>query len=133
MPKKKDIIVDIPEDVLVDGKLFKGNENLLSKKSTFKWTDSMIEDFKLCNKSILHFAENHFFITTLDDGKRKIELYKYQKKILKALKANRFTTILSSRQSGKCLKNTSLIKIRNKQTLEIEELTIEEFYNRHNK
>lgn len=101
MPKKKDTIVEIPEDMLVDGKLFKGNENLLSKKSTFKWTESMIADFELCNKSILHFAENHFFITTLDEGKRKIELYKYQKKILKALKANTKNIILSSRQSGK--------------------------------
>lgn len=88
-------------DALVDGKFYQGNENILRKSATFKWTDEMIEELKLCTKSILHFAENHFYITTLDEGKKKIELYKYQKRLLKAFKANRFNVVLSSRQSGK--------------------------------
>lgn len=90
-----------PEDILVDGAFYKGNENLLRGNSQFKWTDSMIEELKLCNKSILHFAEQYFFITTLDEGKKKIELYKYQKRLLKAFKNERFNIVLSSRQSGK--------------------------------
>lgn len=90
-----------PEDVLVDASFYKGNENLLRGNSQFKWTDQMIDELKLCNKSILHFAENYFYITTLDDGKKKIELYKYQKRLLKAFKSNRFNVVLSSRQSGK--------------------------------
>lgn len=89
------------EDILVDGKFYQGNENILRKDGTFKWTDEMIADFKLCNKSILHFAENHFYIVSLDRGKEKIELYKYQKRLLKAFKSNRFNVVLSSRQSGK--------------------------------
>jgi hypothetical protein len=90
-----------PEDVLVDASFYKGNENLLRGNSQFKWTDEMIDELKLCNKSILHFAENYFYITTLDEGKKKIELYKYQKRLLKAFKGNRFNVVLSSRQSGK--------------------------------
>jgi hypothetical protein len=90
-----------PEDILVDGAFYKGNENLLRGNSQFKWTDSMIEELKLCNKSILHFAEQYFYITTLDEGKKKIELYKYQKRLLKAFKNERFNIVLSSRQSGK--------------------------------
>jgi hypothetical protein len=90
-----------PQDILVDGKFFQGNENILRKDGTFKWTDEMVADFKLCNKSILHFAENHFYIISLDRGKEKIELYKYQKRLLKAFKSNRFNVVLSSRQSGK--------------------------------
>ena len=89
------------EDILVDGKFYQGNENILRKDGTFKWTDEMIADFKLCNKSILHFAENHFYIVSLDRGKEKICLYKYQKRLLKAFKGNRFNVVLSSRQSGK--------------------------------
>lgn len=92
-----------PEDILVDGSFYNGNENLLRGNSQFKWTDSMIEELKLCNKSILHFAEQYFYITTLDDGKKKIELYKYQKRLLKAFKNERFNIVLSSRQSGKAL------------------------------
>lgn len=103
--KKEDIdnnLSEIPlEDIMVDASFYKGNENLLRGNSQFKWTDKMIDELKLCNKSILHFAENYFFITTLDEGKKKIELYKFQKKLLKAFKNNRFNVVLSSRQSGK--------------------------------
>ena len=92
-----------PEDILVDGKFYQGNENILRRDGTFKWTDEMVADFKLCHKSILHFAENHFYIIHLDRGKEKIVLYKYQKRLLKAFKSNRFNVVLSSRQSGKAL------------------------------
>jgi hypothetical protein len=104
--KKEDfddnVLSEMPlEDIMVDASFYKGNENLLRGNSQFKWTDKMIDELKLCNKSILHFAESYFFITTLDEGKKKIELYKYQKKLLKAFKNNRFNVVLSSRQSGK--------------------------------
>jgi hypothetical protein len=108
MPRRKKVEVDeldlsnIPtEDILVDGNFFKGNENLLRGNAQMKWTPQMIEEIKTCNKKILHFAENYFYITTLDDGKQKIELRKYQKRLLKAFSTNRFNVVLSSRQSGK--------------------------------
>lgn len=90
------------EDILVDGKFYQGNENILrSKNAVFKWSPEMREDVKLCHKSILHFAEQHYTIVHLDRGKEKIKLYKYQKRLLKSFKANRFNILLSSRQSGK--------------------------------
>jgi hypothetical protein len=79
---------------------YKGNENLPGKNSTFEWTEERTAELKLCVKSILHFAEEYFHIIT-EDGKRKIELFKFQKNILKMLKANRFNVILSARQMGK--------------------------------
>lgn len=100
MPKK--IVKEIDnEDILVDGAFYKGNENLLRGSASLKWTDEMVEDLKLCRKSILHFAENHFYIITLDEGKVKIELYKFQKQLLKSFKGNRFNIVLASRQVGK--------------------------------
>ena len=90
------------EDILVDAKFYQGNENILRKDATIKWTEEMLSEVKLCAKSILHFAEKHFYIIT-EDGKKRIELYKYQKKLLKAFKSNRFNVVLSSRQSGKAL------------------------------
>lgn len=90
------------EDVLVDGQFYQGNENILrNKNATFKWTEERLADFKLSVKSILHFAENHFHIVSLDRGKEKIQLYKFQKRLLKSFKNNRFNVVLSSRQSGK--------------------------------
>jgi hypothetical protein len=106
MPRKKtseakidDINID---DILVsNGKFYQGNENILrSNDAVFKWSPEMQDEIKLCAKSVLHFAESHFYIIT-EEGKKKIELYKYQKTLLKAFKSNRFNVILSSRQSGK--------------------------------
>jgi len=88
-------------DILADGKYFQGNENILRQNATFKWTEEMQSELKLCIKSILHFAEHHFYISTLDDGKKRIELHKFQKRLLKAFKANRFNIVLASRQVGK--------------------------------
>lgn len=88
------------KDVLVDANFYKGNENLLRGNVQIKWTPEMVEELKICAKKILHFAENYFFIVT-EDGKKKIELRKYQKRLLKAFFNNRFNLVLSSRQSGK--------------------------------
>lgn len=89
------------KDIVLGASYYKGNENLLKNDAQIKWTPELIEEFERCTKNILHFSENYFFINTIDDGKKKIELYKYQKKLLRAFRDNRFNIILSSRQSGK--------------------------------
>lgn len=89
------------KEIIVDASYYKGNENLLKSEAQIKWTPELIEEFERCAKNILHFSENYFFINTIDEGKKKIELYKYQKKLLRAFRDNRFNIILSSRQSGK--------------------------------
>jgi len=70
------------KDIVVDASYYKGNENLLKNEAQIKWTPELIEEFERCTKNILHFSENYFFINTIDEGKKKIELYKYQKKLL---------------------------------------------------
>jgi hypothetical protein len=99
--KKIDFSKIDEKDIVVDASYYKGNENLLKNNAQIKWTPELIEEFETCTKNILHFSENYFFIHTNDEGKRKIELYKYQKKLLRAFRDNRFNIILSSRQSGK--------------------------------
>lgn len=97
MAKKQ---IDTNEEDIVGTGFYKGNENLPGKNSTFEWTEERRSELKLCVKSILHFAEEYFHIIT-EDGKQKIQLFKFQKNILKMLKANRFNVILSARQMGK--------------------------------
>lgn len=103
MPKKKAPIPQIPEienEIIVEGKYYKGNEKLLSKNAKIVFTQEMIEELKLCKKSILHFTERHFNIIT-EDGKEVIKLRKFQKQLLKNFKDYKRNLILSSRQSGK--------------------------------
>lgn len=58
-----------------------------------------------CKEDIIYFAEKYFYITTIDDGKIKIPLRLYQKKMLKAFKepkkGKKHVVVNSSRQIGK--------------------------------
>jgi hypothetical protein len=105
MPRKKSPIPEVPEidkdNILVDGGYYKGNENLLNKNAKIIFTEEMFEENRTCAKSILHFAERHFHIVNLDEGKIKIKLRKYQKRILKSLKDERRLLVCASRQMGK--------------------------------
>tara|TARA_R110000868_G_scaffold243770_3_gene499780 strand:+ start:516 stop:2240 length:1725 start_codon:yes stop_codon:yes gene_type:complete len=80
-----------------------GNTNLPTPQASFDYEQhpEWVADLEKCRKNILYFAENFFFIINLDKGRQKIELHDYQKRILRALRDNRFVIVLSSRQSGK--------------------------------
>lgn len=78
-----------------------GNPNLPTPKAEFEWSPNMVKELQLCTDNILHFAEEHFYITSLDKGKIKIPLYKCQKRVMKSLVMNRFVILLASRQIGK--------------------------------
>jgi hypothetical protein len=78
-----------------------GNKNLPTQHAEFEWTPKMLRDLKKCTRNILYFAEHFFYIVNLDRGKDRINLYKYQKRILRSLRDSRFNIVLSSRQSGK--------------------------------
>ena len=84
-----------------DQDIYLGNPNLPSAKAKFDYTPEMMKEIDKCSKNILHFAENHFFITTIDEGKRKIALHRPQKRILKALTKHNRVVTCASRQSGK--------------------------------
>jgi len=89
----------------VKKEFYLGNKNLPTQHAEFDYSDNpnWIQNLNKCRSNILYFAENFFFIINLDKGKMLIELHKYQKRILKTLRDNRFVIMLSSRQSGKAL------------------------------
>ena len=84
-----------------DPSIYLGNPNLPSSKAEFEYTPQMLAEMDKCAKDISHFAETHFYITTMDEGKKKIKLFKPQKRVLKCLNKNNRVCVLSSRQSGK--------------------------------
>jgi hypothetical protein len=108
--------------------IYMNNPSLPTADAQFEWTPEMVADLKKCKENILHFAESHFYIISLDEGKQKITLHPYQKRALRMIRDNRFSIMLFSRQSGKCLTMNTLCKIRNKKTGEIQELTIEKIF-----
>lgn len=82
-------------------KSYLGNTNIPAPGSKYEYTPQMVAEIKKCKKSLLHFAENYFYIISIDDGRIPIKLRKYQKQLLKTLKNNRFVVTLASRQIGK--------------------------------
>jgi hypothetical protein len=80
-----------------------GNKNLPTINAEFDYASNpqWIADIQKCRKNILYFAENFFYIVNLDRGKEQIQLYNYQRKILRSLRDNRFCILLASRQIGK--------------------------------
>ena len=84
-----------------DKHYYLGNKHLPSQNAEFDWTPAMVADLKKCEKNLLHFAENHFTIINLDQGRTKIKLFKCQKRVLRSLRDNRFNVVLASRQVGK--------------------------------
>jgi len=84
-----------------DPDLYMGNPNLPSGKAEFNYTPEQVKELTKCEKNITHFAETHFYITTLDYGKQKISLYRPQKRIVKNLGKYNRVVCLASRQTGK--------------------------------
>jgi len=110
--------------------IYLNNPNLPTVNAAFEYTPHMVSEITKCSENLIHFAETYFYIISLDEGKQTIALHLYQKRALRMMRDNRFSLLLFSRQTGKCLKDNTLCKFRNKQTLEIEELTMGEFYNK---
>ncbi len=111
-----------------DPNIYMGNPNLPSVKAEFEYTPEMLKEIAKCTKNITHFAENHFFITTLKDGKQKIQLFAPQKRIIKSLGKHNRVVCLASRQTGKCCFKDTIVTIRDKKTLKVQEIRMDEFH-----
>ena len=83
-----------------------------------------------CKNDIIYFAENYFWIISLDQGKTIINLYEKQKDLLQLMKNEKRIVCLASRQTGKCFSDQTFIKIKNKKTGKIEEISVKELEKR---
>jgi hypothetical protein len=85
--------------------MWEKNSKLRREGEQLEYTKEMIDEYIRCKEDIIYFAENYFYITTIDYGKIKIKLFDFQKKILKAYTEPpnncRHCIVLASRQIGK--------------------------------
>ena len=107
---------------------YRGSKNIPVAGAQYEFTADMVSELIKCKNDIVYFAENFFYIINLDRGKETIKLYEAQKNALQALVENRFVSLLSCRQAGKCLQSESIIKIRNKNTGEIQEIAVKDLF-----
>lgn len=91
-----------------DNSFYLGNPALPSSKAEFDYGahPEWVAEIEKCRKNILHFAESYFYIVVLDEGRQKIKLHPYQKRVLRSFRDNRFVIVLASRQAGKTTLST---------------------------
>ncbi len=80
---------------------YRGSKNVPIAGAQYNFTPAMIEELRKCKDDIIYFAENFFFIVSLDRGKEKIQLFEAQKRVLKTFVKERNAIVCSSRQIGK--------------------------------
>jgi hypothetical protein len=82
---------------------YMGNPNLPTANALFEYTPEMVAEIQKCKNDIIHFASNYFYIIDPDSdvGKVCINLYDFQKRVLKGIFDHRFSCLLSPRQASK--------------------------------
>lgn len=94
------------------------------------YTPEQIKEYIKCSEDPVHFIENYVQINSLDKGFVNFKLRGYQDELIRGLNENQKSIILSSRQSGKCAYINTIVTVRNKNTNEIENITIGELHER---
>ena len=82
---------------------FKGEVGVRRSGITFAMTQDELQEYIKCKLDIHYFAEHYCRIKREDGSIGKIKLRPYQKDILNLYTKNRFSILMSSRQSGKTI------------------------------
>jgi hypothetical protein len=80
---------------------YRGSKHVPVAGAQYEFTAAMIEELRKCKEDIIYFAQNFFYIISLDRGKETIKLYESQKRVLRSFVSNRNVIVCSSRQIGK--------------------------------
>lgn len=111
---------------------YKGNENLKPVNTDIEWTDELLDEYARCALDPIYFTEKYVKIDNLDNGLVDFTLRDYQYRMIDSIINNRYTIFCTARQIGKCCHYDSKIKIKNKRSGKIEEISIGDFYERLN-
>jgi len=86
-----------------DGKAlsYRSDKSIRSEHQKISLSADHVTEISKCMNDIVYFAETYCYIQTLGKGRQLIELYGYQRKLLRQMVDNRFNIVLQPRQSGK--------------------------------
>ena len=87
--------------MVTDVNQYLGNPNLKKASVTVEFTKEQIQEYQKCMDDPIYFIENYMQIVSLDEGLVPMNMYKFQKKMVRTFHKNRFTICKLPRQSGK--------------------------------
>ena len=108
-----------------------GNPLLKGAGVELSFNPDQVTEWIKCADDPIYFIENYVKIVTLDEGLKLMQLFEYQKDIVRSLWLNRFSLGILPRQSGKCVEKDTKYTVRNKRTGEVYEITAEEFHRKN--
>jgi hypothetical protein len=85
---------------------YQGNVLLKKSNTTIQWTPEMVEEWVKCKDDPVYFTRKYIKIIHVDRGMINFLPYDYQEEMIQNIHDNRYTIILTGRQSGK---TTSLV------------------------
>lgn len=107
------------------------DDNIVKRAyAKIRYTDDQIRELSACMDPVngpFYFISNFVYVQHPVKGKEKLELYDYQVELLENYHKYRKSVNMLGRQLGKCCEKTTRIRVRNRTTGEIKELTMEEF------
>lgn len=109
---------------------FSGNEMLKAAGVQIEYTPEQIEEYQKCMNDPIYFARNYVTIVNLDKGRMLFDMYPFQERLVKQFQKERFNICKLPRQVGKCLSDKTIIKIKNKKTGKIENISVQDFQER---
>lgn len=132
MPRVADLAPEkrgfkIPDARLRMDQTFMRKPNIKAADVELELTPEQETEYLRCSLDAEYFARNYYKITSVDRGFILFDMYDYQAELFRSFQKNRFNVSLQARQSGKCTKYDTLIKVRDKLG-NITEIKIGEFF-----
>lgn len=109
-------------------KFYLNNSQLKRKGYVHNYTKEEAEEYVKCYNDILYFIRNYVYIISLDKGKVLFQPYDFQLDMIEKFQNNKFVISNLARQLGKCCSKDSKIRVRNKETGEVLDVSLGEFY-----
>jgi hypothetical protein len=107
---------------------YNGNASLKRLGVEISYTEEQVAEIVKCSEDPIYFIKNYVKIVNVDKGLIPFDMWPFQENMVNTFHNNRFCIAKMPRQVGKCLQLNTPIRLRNKRTGEIIEMTIGEFY-----
>ena len=107
-----------------------GNAQIKRDGIKHNYSEHEVKEYIKCSQDPVYFIENYIKIIHIDKGIVPFKMYPYQKKMVKHFNDNRFSVVLSCRQSGKCHRWNTTIRIKHKISESEEFIGVKDFHER---
>lgn len=107
---------------------YRSNPLLKRQNVTIEYSQEQLEEYIKCSNDPIYFIQNYVKIVHVDKGVISFDMWDFQKEMIETFNDNRFTIVKCPRQVGKCVETNTPIRLKNRATGDIIELSIGEFY-----